>query len=170
IVTLRTTNSGAGHYFPTYATPLVAIKGFLTDARGRVLKGTMKEAAIGRKVSLDLSRELFDTRIPPSGSHEFDYAIKRTVEAGTLVFEVRVFPDEFYNRFFESAIERRDPYMKKAELEEAFSTTSRSSYLLFRREIRIKELLDGHVSWLRKDAARPAWATASSEPVSIQHP
>lgn len=132
---LRITNSGVGHYFPTYVTPLVVIKGFLTDASGNTLRGTIKKATIGRKVTLDLSKELFDTRIPPFGSYEFDYSVKRTVKAERLVFEVRVFPDEFYNRFFENAIKSHDPAMKKTELNEAFRNTSGSSYLLFKKEI-----------------------------------
>ena len=69
------------------------------------------------------------------GSYEFDYSVKRAVKAEMLVFEVRVFPDEFYNRFFENAIKSHDPDMKKTELKEAFRNTSRSSYLLFKKEI-----------------------------------
>ncbi|MBI5588674.1 MAG: hypothetical protein HY889_09970 [Deltaproteobacteria bacterium] len=138
---LRITNSGVGHYFPTYVTPVVVIKGFLTDAKGKILKDTLKEAVVGRKVTLDLSKELFDTRIPPFKSYEFNYAIKRAVKAERLVFEVRVFPDEFYNRFFENAVKRRDPSMKKAELKEALKNTAGSSYLLLKKEIPLKELL-----------------------------
>jgi len=132
---LMITNSGVGHYFPTYVTPIVVIKGFLTDASGNVLRGTIKKATIGRKVTLDLSKELFDTRIPPLKSYEFDYVVRRAAKAERLVFEVRVFPDEFYNRFFENAIKSHDPAMKKTELKEAFRNTSRSSYLLFKKEI-----------------------------------
>lgn len=132
---LKITNTGAGHYFPTYATPLVVIKGYLTGAKGNVLKGTLKEAAIGRKITLDLSKEIFDTRIPPFKKYEFDYAVKAAVKGETLVFEVWVFPDEFYNRFFESAVKDDDPSMKKTELKEAFKITSGSSYLLFKEEI-----------------------------------
>lgn len=132
---LRIINSGVGHYFPTYVTPLVVIKGFLTDASGNTLRGTIKKATIGRKVTLDLSKELFDTRVPPLKSYEFDYVVRRAPKAERLVFEVRVFPDEFYNRFFESAIKSHDPAMKKTELKEAFRSTSGSSYLLFKKEI-----------------------------------
>jgi mono/diheme cytochrome c family protein len=134
---LKITNSGVGHYFPTYTTPLVVIKGFLTDAKGNVLRGTLKEANIGRKVTIDLSREIFDTRIPPQKSYEFDYSVRRTVTAEKLVFEVSIFPDEFYNRFFESAIKSHDPAMKRAELKEALRNTSGSGYLLFKKEFPI---------------------------------
>ena len=132
---LRITNSGVGHYFPTYVTPLVVVKGFLIDAKGKVLKGTVKETMIGRKVSLDLARELFDTRIPPFGSFEFDYDVRRPAKADRIVFEVWVFPDEFYNRFFENSLKMRDPAMKMEELKEALKTTSGSGYILFKREI-----------------------------------
>ncbi|MBI5678511.1 MAG: hypothetical protein HZC52_08525 [Planctomycetes bacterium] len=94
----------------------------------------MKEAKVGRKVALDLSKEIFDTRIPPHKSYDFDYAVRRTVKAEMLVFEVSVFPDEFYNRFFKSTIKNHDPAMKKAELKEAFINTSGSGYLLFKKE------------------------------------
>lgn len=137
---LRITNSGVGHYFPTYATPLVVIKGFLIDAKGNVLRGTSKEASIGRKVNLDLSKEIFDTRIAPHKSYEFDYVVKRPVKGGMLVFEVMVFPDEFYNRFFKNAVKNHDPAMKKAELEEALKNTSGSGYLLFKKAIPLKDL------------------------------
>ena len=137
---LRIINSGVGHYFPTYVTPLVVVKGFLTDSKGKALKGTLKEKVIGRKVTIDLSRELFDTRIPPSGSSEFYYALRRPVKADRLIFEVWVFPDEFYDRFFENASKRRDPAMKIEELEEALKITSGSGYLLFKRELSLDEL------------------------------
>ncbi|MBI2411711.1 MAG: hypothetical protein HYV24_00670 [Deltaproteobacteria bacterium] len=137
---LRITNSGVGHYFPTYVTPLVIVKGFLTDSKGKVLKGTLKEKMIGRKVALDLSKELFDTRIPPFRSFEFAYGLRRPAKADRLIFEVWVFPDEFYDRFFENALKRRDPAMKMEELEEALKTTSGSGYLLFKREVSLEEM------------------------------
>ena len=72
--TLRLTNSGVGHYFPTYVTPQVAIRFELLDKDGKPLKATQKEAVIGREVPLDLSRELFDTRIPPGETFAINYA------------------------------------------------------------------------------------------------
>lgn len=137
---LRITNSGVGHYFPTYVTPLVVIKGFLTDAKGKALKGTVKEAAIGRKVSLDLSKELFDTRIPPFRSFEFDYGVRRPARADRLVFEAWVYPDAFYKSFFKNALEKGYPAMKMEELKEALKTTSGSGYLLFKKEMALKDL------------------------------
>ncbi len=138
---LRISNTGAGHYFPTYATPLVVIKGYLVDSKGNVSRGSLKEAEIGRKVTLDLSEEIFDTRIPPLKVYEFDYPVRWPVKGGRLIFEVTVYPDEFYNRFFESAVKGNDPSMKKAELEKALKNTSGSSYLLFKEEIPLDRIL-----------------------------
>ncbi|MEK6791139.1 MAG: multiheme c-type cytochrome [Deltaproteobacteria bacterium] len=135
IVNLRITNSGTGHYFPTYATPRVVVKGFLTDANGKTLANTLKEGSIGRKVALDLSEETSDTRIPPMGSYEFDYRIKRPVKARELVIEVHVLPDEFYNGFFASALRTLGSTMSTLKLKEAYKNTSDSGYLLFREEI-----------------------------------
>lgn len=135
VARLRITNTGAGHLFPTYATPLVAVRAFLTDTNGKELEGTAKETAIGRKVSLDLETEFFDTRIPPLGSFEFNYETGRDAKASTLVFEVQVYPDEFYNRFFENALENRHPGMNQDELMEALKNTRESNYTLFRESI-----------------------------------
>ena len=135
---LKITNTGVGHFFPTYATALVVIRGFLTDSKGNALKGTMKEAEIGRKITLDLETELFDTRIPPFRNFEFNYEMKRVKKAGRLVLEVRVFPDEFYGRFFESALKKQDHDMKHKELREAIRNASESSYLLFKKVIELR--------------------------------
>jgi len=144
-VSLKITNAGVGHYFPTYVTPLVIVKGFLIDSKGNMLKGTLKEAEIGRKVMLDLSEELLDTRIAPFKSFGFDYEVGDKVKGARLVFEVRVLPDEFYHRFFDSAAKSRNPSMKKHELEVALRNTAGSSYLLFKREIPLGELFAGGV-------------------------
>src|SRR5205823_6387245 len=58
-------NSGVGHRFPTYVTPLVLLRGELVDAAGHALAGTRVERRIGREVTLDLEREVSDTRLAP---------------------------------------------------------------------------------------------------------
>jgi hypothetical protein len=45
--TLAITNSGVGHYFPTYLTPKVFLRMDLLDAQGRPVKGSLREAVIG---------------------------------------------------------------------------------------------------------------------------
>jgi len=140
-VRLIITNSGVGHYFPTYATPLVVVKGFLLDEHGKAIPSSVKKAFIGRKVSLDLSKEIFDTRIPPGKSFEFDYipSIPPLVKGdkvrfrGKLVFEVMVYPDEFYNRFYKGLLNNKDGSFNRKEIEEALKITEKSHYILFKQ-------------------------------------
>ncbi len=133
---LRITNSAVGHMFPTYVTPSVVVSGFLIDAQESLIQDTVKEAVIARRVTLDLSQEVFDTRIPPQGTFSFDYESGELLGARALVFEVRVFPDEFYNRFFSSLLEGGEPSAppdRQAGLKEALRNTE-TGYLLYRKE------------------------------------
>jgi mono/diheme cytochrome c family protein len=141
------TNTGVGHFFPTYVTPLIILKGFLLDKKDKVIPSSVKEAYIGRKVSLDLESEIFDTRITPQKSFEFDYnpslilpLDKGREEVGLstkgghkLVFEVWVYPDEFYNRFFKSMLTQNG--VRKGDIKKAINATEKSAYRLFRKEI-----------------------------------
>jgi hypothetical protein len=137
---LRLTNTGAGHYFPTYATPEVVIKGYLADSKGTALKGTLKKAVVGRKVSLDLTEEFFDTRIAPLESYEFAYGVRgvRQMKGAMLVvFEVWVYPDAFYYRFFSEALGTGAVSMDRVLLQKAVEATGSSGYLLFKKEVRL---------------------------------
>ena len=68
IVTLRIASTAVGHAFPTYVTPRVVAAIEVVDAAGRAVEGSRVETVIGREVSLDLSRELSDTRLSPGTS------------------------------------------------------------------------------------------------------
>lgn len=132
------TNTGVGHFFPTYVTPLVIIKGFMLNKKGKVIPSSVKESYIGRKMSLDLESEFFDTHIAPQKSFEFDYEVNRMsygeakASHYTLVFEVLVYPDEFYSRFFKSMLTREGV---GKDIKKAVSTTEESRYRLFRKEV-----------------------------------
>jgi hypothetical protein len=134
---LKITNIGVGHYFPTYVTPLVVVKGFLADGSGNMADGTLKEAFIGRKVSQDLSREFFDTRIPPLESFEFDYEAAKSSGAEKLVLEIWVYPDEFYNIFFSNVLKGLYDPMNNEEIKKALEATELSRYLLIKRELNL---------------------------------
>lgn len=127
------TNTGVGHYFPTYATPLVVVKGYMQDKKGSAIPESVKIKYIGRRVSLDLSDELFDTRIPPHGKFEFTYEVNRIYNKHRPVFEVWVYPDEFYNRFYKEVLNNQDVSIKKEEIEKALHITEKSGYMLFRK-------------------------------------
>ncbi len=128
------TNTGAGHFYPTYATPLITVRGFLADSSGRAISGTKKTAYIGRRLALDLSEEFFDTRIAPQRSFVLDYPIRKTRGAKKVVFEATVYPDEFYTRFYEYFLTQDMSAGKKAQLRSAYKKSLESAYLLFRKE------------------------------------
>src|ERR687892_1875416 len=96
---LRMTNSGVGHYFPTYLTPRVVVRFELLGKDGQLVPDTQKEAVIGRDVPLDLSRELSDTRIPPGETVTINYTQKVPGPGFTLRATVTVEPDYFYSKF-----------------------------------------------------------------------
>ncbi len=128
------TTAGVGHHFPTYVTPRVVVRAALVDGAGREAPASAEERVIARDVSLDLSRELFDTRIPAGGRFVFDY--RRRVERAGLSLRVRVtvHPDHFYTRFFESLL-RSGAGRGAAEIQKALAATRRSTYELYRRDV-----------------------------------
>ena len=131
--TLAITNSGAGHYFPTYLTPKVFLSMDLVDAERRPVKGTLREAIIGRDTPLDLSRELYDTRLAPKASFTMKESWRVDRPGLRLRARVVVEPDHFYARFFEASV--RQAERGKAQLHEALRQTRRSSFTIFSREV-----------------------------------
>lgn len=97
-------NTGTGHHFPTYVTPRVTVEIEQINADGQPLRGTRVERNIQRKVPLDLSREISDTRLPPDGELRLDYRKARAKGAAALVYRLRVEPDEYYARFYRSIL------------------------------------------------------------------
>ncbi len=135
-VTLRITNTGAGHYFPTYITPMVVVRGRLTGRDGGVIKDSEKVERIVRKLPLDLSREEYDTRILPRESFDFKYSLPAGGTKGKkLLIDVTVYPDEFYNRFYRAATDNDWPNFKKEELKEALRLSEESPYILYSTEV-----------------------------------
>jgi hypothetical protein len=154
--TLKITNAAVGHYFPTYPTPAVVVRGFLKGPDGTALEGTVKEGVVGRRIPIDLSTEEFDTRIPPLGTFTFDYDAGaagdaeaeggawgvgglETEGAKALVLEVWVYPDEFYNRFFTALLSQKHAPGVEKDLKEALDSTERSKYLLFKKEFQLAD-------------------------------
>ena len=137
-VSLIITNSGVGHYFPTYTTPLIIIKGFIIDGKGKIIKDTIKESYIGRKVSLDLTKELFDTRIPPKGVFNFEYKNILHKDADRFIIEAKVYPDNFYNEFYKASL-KEGSVSDNALIKEALRLTEISAYTLYRNEIDLKK-------------------------------
>ncbi len=128
-------NTGTGHHFPTYLTPRVLVIGEQLDGRGKVLEGSVQQEVIGREVTLDLSRELFDTRIPSGASHTFRYAQTRLHGAMILRIRLRVEPDYFYERFFRTLLEGNAAGKGQGLIRQAWENARSSPYLLFEQEI-----------------------------------
>ena len=97
---IKLTNSGAGHYFPTYITPSVEVITELEDKYGRTIPGSRQINVIQRKLSSDFSREIYDTRVPPQESITFQYRRGRREDAARIRVRVHVRPDAFYHNFF----------------------------------------------------------------------
>ncbi len=132
IVTLRVENTGVGHAFPTYVTPLVVLRAETLDAEGRVIEGSREESVIGREVALDLSREISDTRLPPGGSATLAY---RPAAAGARArLSVVVYPDAFYTRFYEILL-AQGAGRGTAQIREALAATRRSPFTVFTRDV-----------------------------------
>jgi hypothetical protein len=135
--TLTVTNAGVGHLFPTYVTPKVIVRASIADGSGRTVEGTIQEEAIGREVTLDLSRELYDTRIPPGKTHTFAYRRKVPRAGLRLRASVVVYPDHFYTRFFEATLAGAPGAAGAPLLREALEKTRRSPFPIFEEERRI---------------------------------
>ena len=133
--TITVTNSGAGHYLPTYVTPKIFVQGDLLDTDGGVIADSFQEAVIGREIALNLSREVYDTRIAPKASLDFGYTMALPDTAATLRVRIVVHPDHFYQRFFEAVLKRDRGSLGKAHLEAALEKTATSSFTVFERHI-----------------------------------
>jgi hypothetical protein len=128
------TNSGAGHYLPTYVTPKIFVQVQLLDAQGQSIPGSAQEAVIGREVTLDLSAEVYDTRIPPKASHAFTYTQVMPITATVLRVRVVVHPDHFYERFFAAILHHDEGGKGRAHLDAALRITQSSSFTVFARD------------------------------------
>ncbi len=125
---------GIGHFFPTYVTPRVVVAAWQKDQAGRILEESRQEVVIARDVSLDLTEERADTRIPPGGTATLDYRRPRHPRGMTLAWEVRVEPDHFYRLFYEAAL-RAGSFPRGGELiRAALRRAAESSYTLYAGE------------------------------------
>jgi hypothetical protein len=123
-------NTGVGHRFPTYVTPLVVMRAELVDASGRAVAGTRVERRIGREVTLDLAREVSDTRLAPGERAELAYARALGGAAVAARFSVIVYPDAFYTWFFEALL-RQGAGRGEEDIRRALDETRRSAFIVF---------------------------------------
>ena len=134
---IRITNSGVGHYFPTYVTPKVLVEAYLLDAAGEAIGATVQQAVIGREITLDLTEELYDTRIPPDETLTLDYVEAVPSGASGLQVDITVFPDHFYTGFFEAAVEGATGTSRQL-LAQALAKTRNSPYIVYEHTAPLK--------------------------------
>lgn len=132
---ISVTNSGVGHYFPTYVTPKVVVHGYQQDAAGRKLEGTERLFVIGRQVSLDITKEIADTRIAPDAEASFDYRAPRHLSATALTWQVEIQPDAFYLEFYRELLKYPTKGEGKRLIAEARDHTSASPYIVFSKSL-----------------------------------
>ena len=127
-------NTGAGHYFPTYVTPRVVIAIRQESADGKPLDGTSREYLIERRVAPDLSAEIADTRIAPDAKRVFDYAAKRHPRATHVSLEIRVEPDAFYTELYRSLLRESPGGPGRQQIARALEASLASHYTFYRAQ------------------------------------
>ncbi len=132
---LSVRNTGVGHHFPTYVTPKVVVRGVQLDASAKRLPGTQQEFIIARLVSMDLSREIADTRIAADAKADFDYRQPRHARAVALLWEVEVQPDAFYFDFHVSWLRDNPAGRGRAQIAQARDAARASRYIVFARRL-----------------------------------
>ncbi|VAX16503.1 hypothetical protein MNBD_NITROSPINAE02-190 [hydrothermal vent metagenome] len=129
-------NSGVGHLFPTYVTPQVKVEAHVLEGDKIKVVGA---DYIGWFIELNLSGSRYDTRIPPDGKWETTFAIPEGVEKGFFQVTITVYPDEFYNRFFNSLANNPPQGVDIKKIKAALRETESSSYVLYKKSWRLGE-------------------------------
>lgn len=120
---------GVGHDFPTYVVPKVTVTLNLRNAKG---SREIARHVIARTVSVDLDRELSDTRIPPGGNAIVSAAVDVPPGADEVQMRMAIAPAAHYARMYQSMLERNpdmDP-ITQALLRDALRQALAASYRL----------------------------------------
>ena len=131
-------NIGAGHYLPTTPTPALWLRIELRDAHGQPIEGARGEIRIGRDIWFDGTwHERSDTRIPPGSKVTLAKAWKggRVNEATTASVSVEVWPDDFYEHFYEARLKQQLPAAIRSQYEAAYTSARGSHYVAERLDV-----------------------------------
>ncbi len=128
-------NAGAGHDLPTTPTPAVWLRIELLDARGTPIPRARGELRIGRDIWFDGTwHERSDTRIPP-GAKVMLAKAWRTPDAVAARVTVEVFPDDYYEHFYERKLRDHPAPAIRAQYEQALALARRSRYIAEQRDV-----------------------------------
>lgn len=112
----RIANTGAGHHFPTYVVPEVVFTLQLVHVDGRQ-RGEIARTVVAREVDIDLTRELFDTRLAAGETRILSGEFGRPVGRGWgIELRMVVSPGAHYERSFARALGRIDKNSEAASL------------------------------------------------------
>ena len=130
---LTATNVGAGHRLPSYTTPEIRLIMQQMDSAGGLIEGTKQETIIARRMTPNLSEEVFDTRLLLGESLTLNYDQQRDSEAQFLRAWVEVWPDETYRRNYEAWLKQDKFPNGRTLLESAHQASIDSRYELWRK-------------------------------------
>ncbi|HUX32025.1 MAG TPA: multiheme c-type cytochrome [Thiobacillus sp.] len=99
-------NSGAGHHFPTYMVPKVELVFYRHDADGGIFE--LGRQVIGWNVDTQITRQLFDARIPAGEARDFRQPFTATGSDWRVLLVMRVLPAEHYERIYRDSLSRAD--------------------------------------------------------------
>ena len=130
-------NIGAGHHFPTTATPRAILRIRQLTPQGPI-PHTTQAWAIGRTLRHDgrTWTELADTRIPAGSTLTRRYHHPRAPDATRLEASLHLFPDWFYTRFYRTALRRADlTPAARADYQTALAEAEASAILIDYRRL-----------------------------------
>jgi mono/diheme cytochrome c family protein len=133
VVTVRATNSGAGHYLPTTPTPAAWIKVELLGKDGKTV--AVKQKRIGRHIEpgKDGWLEHEDTRIPPGETLVF---APRFTEAGERARVTVTFaPDDYYAGLYRKRLAGKLDAGQRLLYEKALRGAESSGFVVWEREL-----------------------------------
>ena len=107
------TAPGVGHHFPTYVVPKATVSLHLRNSSG------IREIArhvIGRTVSVDMTREWSDTRIPPGGKSIVAAEVNAPPGDNYVEMHMEIEPAEHYIRMFRSMLDQNPKMDTSAQL------------------------------------------------------
>lgn len=133
--TLMLENTGTGHKFPTYVTPKITITGKVVLLDGTVVEDTTIEHVIQWKVGLDMKTEYFDTRLDPGEKLRRYFKFPEKYSGNVFEIEIKVYPDEYYTRFFASLAVDKPEGIDIEMIKKALEATEKSPYTIYKRRI-----------------------------------
>nr|VFJ88988.1 MAG: Cytochrome c554 and c-prime [Candidatus Kentron sp. LFY] len=127
------TNTATGHRLPTYVTPEIRLEAYQTDIDGEAIPDTTQIRWVARKVSLDLGKEYFDTRLAPGETATLAYRKPLSRHADALVARIYVEPDALYSRIYQALLELSPDGEGAPLIREALAESKRSGFSLYEK-------------------------------------